>query len=128
MQPNLEYAISDQLPQFVLNDFPNFIKFIKLYYKWLGEQSLGTIESVVDLDRTPEQFIQYFSAQYDVLGFGAKSVVGGESGYIYNSRYLKNMKEFYTSKGAETALIFTLKNIYQTDAIVRYPSENILRA
>jgi hypothetical protein len=38
------------------------------------------------------------------------------------------MKEFYTSKGAETALIFTLKNIYQTDAIVRYPSENILRA
>lgn len=128
MNSNIQYFINEQLPEFVRNDFSKFVDFIKLYYIWLNDQGVGSIEEVIDLDLSPAKFIPYYRNQYDRLGFSAKASLDGDSGYVFNTKYLKNMKEFYTSKGAEHTLIFMMKNIFQTDAIIRYPSENILRS
>ena len=70
----------------------------------------------------PSQFIDSFKAALDVNGT-LNSVVP------YNTLYLEKIREVYTAKGSEQALLFLLKTAYSAvDAVIKYPSENILRA
>ena len=127
MLDNINLVVGEQLPEFVRNDYPTFVEFVKAYYKWLSlpAQNVGRIENVIDIDTTPAKFVEYFRYQLDALGMGAQAELAGVE---FNTRYLKNIKEFYTSKGSEQALVFLLKNIFNTDSTIRYPNESVLRA
>lgn len=118
---SLHLIVRDQFPEFVRADYPVFVEFVKAYYKWLDLQSVGKIENVVDIDNTPEEFVQYFRRQLDVHGLLTDSVP-------FNKMYLRKIKQIYNSKGSEQALITLLKIVHNIDAVVRYPSENILKA
>lgn len=118
----LYVLVKEHFPQFVQADYPVFVRFVQEYYKWVEQQqSVGKIEDVVDVDNTPEQFVQYFRNQLDV--YGIYSNVDP-----FDSKYLKTIREIYTAKGSEQALVHLLKVVYNTDAVVTYPSKNILRA
>ena len=83
MPNDLHLIVSEQLPEFVRADFPTFVEFVKTYYRWLSTQSVGNIETVVDIDRTPVQFVSSFRRELDVLGFTSDS-----GPFQYNTRYL----------------------------------------
>lgn len=117
---NLHVIVRDQFPEFVREDYPVFVEFVKAYYKWLDLQSYK-LEEVVDLDKTPEQFVKYFRSELDAYGLFT------DIGEI-NHLYLQRIKQIYSAKGSEQALINILRLVYQADTIVRYPSEQILRA
>lgn len=71
---------------------------------------------------TASTFVSNFKQQLDVYGLF-------DNAAPYNIRYLKNIKEIYASKGSEQALVFMLQTVHGiADTIIRYPSENILRA
>jgi hypothetical protein len=120
----LYIIIKEQFPEVIEHEYPAFVAFVQTYYKWVEEQqSLGKIENVLDVDTTPERFVQYFRNQLDVYG-------------IYNdvapfdTKYIKTIKQIYTAKGSEKALIFLLKTVYNAgnDVKIRYPRDSILRA
>lgn len=76
---------------------------------------------VLSAETAPSEFILYFKRcldAYDMFGDATPFTV----------RYLKNIKEIYAAKGSQQALAFLLKTVYNADTIVRYPSENVLRA
>lgn len=117
----LHLIVRDQFPEFVREDYPVFVEFIKAYYRWIDSESVGKIEDVIDLDKTPEQFVQYFRYELDTHGLFNSAVP-------FNKLYLQKIKEIYSAKGSEQALVNILRIVYQADAQIKYPSENILRA
>lgn len=118
---NLYLLVKQQFPEFVQSDYPAFVAFVQEYYKWMEQQGVGKIEDVVDIDDTPARFVQYFRKQLDVHGvFNSSST--------FDTRYLKNIKQIYDSKGSEQCLVNILRLVHEVDVSVRYPSEQILRA
>lgn len=117
---NLHLIVRDQFPEFVREDYPIFVEFVKSYYKWLGQQSIK-IEDAVDLDKAPEQFVKYFRSELDAYGLFTDI---GELNHLY----LQKIKQIYSAKGSEQALVNILKLVYQAESSIRYPSEQILRA
>lgn len=116
----LHLIVRDQFPDFIREDYPLFVAFVEAYYKWLDEQSVGSIETVADLDKTPQQFVQYFKTQLDAYGIFNTTT--------FNPLYLQKIKEIYNSKGSEQSLVNILRLTHNADTIISYPSDYILRA
>jgi gliding motility-associated-like protein len=45
---NLSPIVSKHIPEFVNDDYPLFVKFIKTYYKWLDETQINSIEEALE--------------------------------------------------------------------------------
>ena len=118
---NLHLIVSEQFPEFVQSDYPVFIEFIKAYYRWMDTIGVSEYTDLIDIDKTPEYFVQFFKKQLDVNGLTSGAIP-------FDIRYLKHIKEIYTSKGSEQALIYLLRVIDNAETTISYPSEQILRA
>jgi hypothetical protein len=102
---NRAVNIVNQLPDFVKSDYPVFVDFLKTYYEWLeNEHSSGRLETITDIDRTAENFLQYFRKSLDIYGVTSKTTI---------RLYLKHIKELYTAKGSSQAFSLFFKILYQ---------------
>lgn len=119
---NLYQIVKEHFPQYVQDNYPVFVEFVQAYYKWVNEeQSVGKLADVFDIDKTPEAFVQYFKNFLDVEGLFTDAP-------SFNTKYLKTIKEIYTAKGSERALVYLLRVVYNTESNIYYPNEQILRA
>lgn len=118
---NLYHIIKDQFPEFVGAEYPTFVEFIRTYYKWLADQTPGRLEDVLDISRTPAEFVQYFRNQLDAYGVTSQIAP-------YNFKYLTNIKEIYAARGSESGLVELLRLVSNADVTVDYPNDNVLRA
>lgn len=118
---NLHLIVQNQFPDFIREDYPVFVEFVKAYYAWVEENSAGRLETLTNIDTTPESFVQYFRRELDTYGIFNESV-------SFNRLYLRKIKEIYSAKGSEQALVSVLKTVYNADTTVRYPNEQLLRA
>jgi hypothetical protein len=123
--------VSSQVPGFVRDDHPNFVAFLEAYYEYL-EQSNNTVSlgktvdraknllNYADIDNTLDvfaeklykEFLQYFPKESQA---NKKTV-------------LKNIKDFYRSKGSEKSFNFLFRSIYGKDVSFYYPKDDVLRA
>lgn len=106
------YFVPQQVPQHVLAEYPAFVEFIKAYYEWYDQQSLGSLQDLLDVDSTIDSFIQYFKKELD------------EAGVLTNidSRfYLKNIKQLYRAKGSKASFQFLFKLLYNQESEVEHP-------
>lgn len=117
----LHLIVRDQFPDFVREDYPLFVAFVEAYYKWMDEESVGKLEDIADLDKTPEQFVEYFRLQLDAYGLFNSAVP-------FNKLYLQKIKEIYNAKGSEEALVNILRLVHNADTEIKYPSTQILKA
>jgi len=119
----LYITVKEQFPQFVPADYPAFVAFVQEYYKWLTPYLGDKLENTVDVDKTAQQFVQYFKQQLDVYGIYSDAAP-------FDIKYIKTIKDVYTSKGSEQALVFLLKTVYNADDNIKivYPRDRILRA
>lgn len=117
----LSTVIAEQFPEFVQSEYPVFIEFVKAYYRWLETQRPVRYDDLVDIDNTASEFVKYFRQRLDVYGLMTDAVP-------FDTRYIKNIKEIYASKGSEEALIYLLRVIKKAETEIQYPSEQILRA
>ncbi len=118
---NLHLVLREQFPQFARTNYPAFIEFIEAYYKWLDFQSIGKLEDVVDIDQTASQFVKYFRDQLDIGGLFSNAD-------LFDTRYIKNIKEIYAAKGSEQALIYLLHVVHGASTEIVYPSKQILKS
>lgn len=112
--------VSGQVPEFVQANYPAFLEFVKAYYKWLDEQQ-EFYGDIIDVDNTPTQFVEFFKKQLDVYQYLSSSP-------YFDIKYLKNIKEIYSSKGSENLLVRVLELAYNSKATVDYPGKYILKA
>ena len=108
-----------QLPQFVREDYPTFIAFIKAYYEYLDNQKISrNIESLRDIDDTLTDFVKYLKQE---LAISAPALA--------NDRFfLKNSKQSYIAKGSEQSYECLFRLLYNKNVQIEYPGEKVIKA
>ena len=116
--------ISEQLPDFVLEEGPKLEAFLRAYYEWM-ELSGNAIDgsknllSYQDIDNTLDDYLQYFREEI------YKSI---PDNIAIDKRLLaKHIRELYQSKGTEKSYKFLFRALFDEDIDIYFPSEYILR-
>lgn len=132
--------ISEQIPQFIRNNYEVFEKFLKVYYEYMEKQndSDTDLDSTVykkmtnpndliqgqqeyrDPDKTLEAFLEYFKR--DVLPISA-TPVGTDDRFLINK-----IRDLYLSKGTPNSFKLFFRLLYAKEIDVVQPSEQILDA
>ena len=116
--------VSEQLPDFVLEEGPKLQRFIEAYYEFL-EQNGGAIDGIKnllsyqDIDTTTDSFLQYFREEI------YKNVP--DSALIDKRLLAKHIRSMYRAKGTEKSYNFLFRALYNEDVDFTYPGDFMLR-
>jgi len=110
--------VSKQIPEFVRGDYPAFVEFVQAYYEYLASIERDTIEHLVDIDNTVDDFVKYFKSQLDVNGVNYP--------YISPRTFLKNSKDLFSAKGSEQSIKFLFRILYGKGSDVITPWDYVL--
>jgi hypothetical protein len=116
--------VGSQLPAFVQDDYQTFVAFLQAYYEYLeGEGKLAwaqeKLDSAWDVDSTLDAFLLKFKDQY-LNQFPAEVLAD-------KALMIKNIKQFYLSKGTEKSLKFLFRALFGEDITIVYPNRSILK-
>lgn len=118
--------VPSQFPTFIRDSYPNLVGFVKAYYKWLEDSAGGnTVYQLYNLlnyrmvDTTTDQFLQMFKRDY--LPYFPNDVA------LDLKKLLKVATKFYQTKGTQNSIEFLFRALYDLDAQIYYPKQNILR-
>ena len=125
------HLVNSQVPFFVRNDHRTFVTFLEKYYEYL-EQSSAALEGKAiersknlidyfDIDKTLDDLSEHLYNTYLREYFP-------DDADIDKAMVLKNVKEFYRSKGSENSIRFLMRAIYNKEVEFYYPKQDILRA
>lgn len=116
---NLSTIVSRQIPEFIRDDYPAFVDFIKAYYEYLDQNESRSIESYRDIDETLEEFIANFRKELDVFG--------QQYDYIDPRFFLRKSGQVLISNGTESAYRFILKVLFNKESQILYPWDQVLK-
>lgn len=126
-------VLKSTIPDFVKEDYPTFVLFLKAYYEWLYSSNNPFYAPLIqedykDIDRTPEMFVKFFRSQY-LKDFPESLTLDKQTGTPLNVKTLiKNINDFYSSKGNENSIKFLLNILYDSYSEVYYPRVDIFKA
>lgn len=123
----ISVLVRDQFPDFVGTDHSAFVDFIKSYYEWLEQEQNPLYESRSliknhDIDSAIDYFVDSFEKQYMVSIPKTFS-----SSTTDRATFLKNIKDFYQSKGTETSYKLLFRLLYSESPDVLYPNRDVLK-
>ena len=116
--------VEDQLPDFIREEGPLFVEFIKAYYKWLerdgnNHSELRNLNTYQDLDTTNDLFFEHIREEI------ARAVPKNSS--VNQTLFLKKIRDIYRAKGSEDAFKILFRALYNEEIELYYPEDNILR-
>jgi hypothetical protein len=112
----LNLLVDRQLPEFVREDYPTFVAFVEAYYEYMVDQGVD-ISDLKDLDKTMEDFVQYFKNE---LAVNLPIVVQDER------LLLQHIKDHYLSKGSEGSYKLLFRLLFGKNVELTYPGESML--
>ena len=145
-QSNFNFFVKDRMPSWILVNNPKFVKFIEIFYTWLGcENDMAIIESLKDVDMTPDEFIKIFkdtfARGFPDQTFSAKNIEGIEGegreilvdflnpseGKVDVRNFLRHIKQLYQMKSIEEVYEYFFRVFYDGWVNISYPKELVLR-
>ena len=117
--------IEQQFPDFVRDEGPNLVAFLKAYYEWMEQEGevverSQNLADYRDVDNTLDQFIQYF--QSEIADQIPRTIATNKR------ELLKHIKDLYRAKGTEKAWQLLFRLLYDEDIAFYYPGIDMLRA
>lgn len=115
--------VASQLPFYVRNDHENFVAFLEAYYEFM-EQQTGAVNisrsmlSQSDIDTT-DLFLEKFYQNF--LPFIPENTVANKT------LILKNIKDFYRSRGTEKSIRFLMRVLFDEEIEFYYPQKDVLK-
>tara|TARA_E500000318_G_C3569262_1_gene217111 strand:- start:8199 stop:10430 length:2232 start_codon:yes stop_codon:yes gene_type:complete len=114
------------LPDFVVNDHPTFVAFMKAFLEYTEQQGNSRAEAVrintyTDFDQTLDSFEKYFRETY--LQNFPKEFSSG----VNEDLAIKKVKDYYQNKGNSEAVEFLFRLLYDKEANVEYLRDRIFR-
>ena len=123
--------ITSQLPDFVNSRQDLFKAFIESYYEWLEQKTnvfgrTTLLQDISDIDKTLDEYIIHFKREF-LLNFPETLAIDVDGNMVNEKTLLKNIKDFYRSKGSETSYEFLFRVIYDSALDFYYPKTDILK-
>lgn len=120
IHPQIEY----QLPEFIQDEHREFVNFMREYYRFTEKKEgplhyMRRLLTLQDVDQTTEEIMEFFHREY------APSFP--RSTKLLPSLIIKNIKQFYLSKGSEDSFRFLFRVLFGQDIDFYYPRLDILR-
>ena len=126
LAPTISEYIENQFPEVYREDGPNLVAFIKAYYEYLESTATSpttltrTMFQNRDIDETLNTFIVHFKEKYLSEFPYAKSV---------DNRFaIKHIMDYYRSKGTPLATKLLIRMLFNEDAEVYYPGDDVFKA
>ena len=121
---SLAYLITNQVPDYIKAEFPQFVLFLEKYYEFLDQDGevnnvLLNASSFSDINNTLDAFIPSFREQYLQM-FPKDSL-------ITDRRLIKFIREFYEAKGSEESILFIFRTFFNEHVDIIYPSTYVLK-
>ena len=118
-------VVSKQTPEFVREEHAQFIKFLEAYYEWMEQQGnagfvMRNIESARDIDKTVDDFVQYFT----------KELMVAIPEYVLSDKRLlaQRINDLYRAKGTQQSYELLFRILYNEPAEIYYPKLDLLRS
>lgn len=116
---NLHLLFKRQVPEYVKSTYPLFVEFLKAYQEFLQQTQSQELEKFRDIDTVTDEFVERFKAEL------AYNIPLDD---LQDKRmFLKNLREFYLSRGSEASYKFIFKTFFGKDVEISYPSKQMLR-
>ena len=118
--------VEGQLPQFVKENHSTFIAFLAAYYEYMEQEgkayeTIGNLQSYVNLDKTTDDFLDYFKKQF------GQDIPEAVFANANKPHVLKHLRDFYRTKGSEKSFQFLFRLLNQEEIDFYYPTKDILR-
>lgn len=117
---NIKYT----LPEFIREDYPQFVTFIEKYYEYMDQSNnpinLLLNKNYFDIDDANDTELNKWAKE---LAVEFPQVLQADRKHAY-----KNIKSIFESKGSERSIRAFFKLVYNEEIDIFYPSKNILRA
>lgn len=129
---NIKSLVIKTLPEFIRIDHPSLVAFLEAYYEWLELEgnaygSTRDFRDTIDIDNTFTDFIKYFKEQF-LQNFPKQLAENSNTGGKVDERKLiKNIRDFYESKGTEKSYQLLFRILYDTEVEFYYPKVDILK-
>ena len=119
--------LQQMLPQFVVDDHPLFVAFLRAYCEYSEQYGNPRAEAVrmneyVDVDKTLPEFLEYFKSQY-LYDFPVDLYKD-----LNEEQVIKNIKNYYGEKGNPRSLDLLFRIVYNTNVEVKFPREQVIVA
>ena len=118
-------VVSKQAPEFVREEHAQFIQFLEAYYEWMEQQgnagfTMRNIESARDIDKTVDDFVQYFQ----------KELMVAIPEYVLSDKRLlaQRIHDLYRSKGTQQSYELLFRILFNESAEIYYPKVDVLRS
>ena len=116
--------VNQQLPGFVRDDYPLFVKFIEKYYEWMELSGNPVYESgkfkyVNDVDNAESFYIEQIKKEF-LPYFPQISVLD-------TAKFIKFVNRFYVSKGTPDSVKFLFRALFNEDIEITFPKDDVLK-
>jgi len=114
------------LPDFVVNDHPTFVAFMKAFLEYTEQQGNSRAEAVrintyTDFDQTLNSFEKYFRETY-LQNFPKEF-----STAVNEELAIKKVKDYYQNKGNSESVEFLFRLLYDKEANIQYLRDRIFK-
>ena len=132
IKEGISHHIHRQVPEFVRSEHPVFIEFLEAYYEWLEKKvnvfgRTVILQDISDIDKTLNEFVIHFKRQF-LLNFPEKLAKDPDGNVVNEKTFLKNIKDFYQTKGSEKSYKLLFRALYDSGCDFYYPKTDILKA
>ena len=125
IEDNISVFVKGHFPAFYQEDGPNFIEFVKEYYRYLESTNNAVyyarnLVEFRDIDKTIDDFIVHFKEKY-LKNFPLDLAVP-------DTKFLvKHIMDFYRSKGSQRSYEIFFKATYNVTPTIYYPKDDLFK-
>ena len=119
---NTSFLIEEQFPEYIRDEYPTFVTFLKKYYEFMDQDAKQSDEIVNysnDIDYAQEAFLDKWRGA--LVNDFPKSVK------VDKRFFYKRAKDFYEAKGNKESIETFFRLLYGENVEVQYPSRYILK-
>lgn len=122
--------VNSQVPEFVRDEYPKFIKFLEAYYEFLETEQVGQTSDLINIAKdlrylpdVDESLDRFESGFYNTF----LSLLPQDIN-IDKAMLIKNILPLYQSKGSEKSFELLFMLLFGEEVKIRYPKDQILIA
>jgi hypothetical protein len=129
-EQKVSLLINRQVPEFVRDEYPTFIRFLEAYYEFLENKQTGKNNdlSVKSKDLRYLSDVDYSIGQFEDNFFNTFADLLPKDVQVDKAFLIKQLLPFYLAKGNEKSFKLLFRLLFNEEVEIIQPKSNILRA